>query len=276
MKFDASLIISVYNKVRELNFVLAALERQSFKNFEIIIADDGSKNEIKDVVDFYRNKNSLFISHIWQPDDGFRKNKILNKSIIHSSTDYLIFIDGDCIPHHKFVEEHIYNRESNTVLCGSRVLLSKNFSDNLKLIDITNGVFENFNMSLLFESFLRQASRIEEAIYIKNKIIRKILKNRNVRLLGSNFSIEKRLLFEVNGFNEEYEAPGLGEDSDLEYRLSLLNVKFKSVRNLAILYHLYHPKTIESPNNRILFESKKMEKRFKAKFGIKESLNYND
>lgn len=276
MNFEASLIISVYNKARELDLVLGALELQSFKNFEVIIADDGSGDEVKDTINLYKSKNKLFISHLWQPDEGFKKNKILNKSIIHSSSDYLIFIDGDCVPHHKFIEEHVYNKEANTILCGSRVLLSKEFSEYLKLTDIINGKLEKFNISLLLDALFGKASRLEEALYIRFKFLRKILKNRNVRLLGSNFSIEKSLLMKINGFDERYEGPGVGEDSDIEFRLKLINVKFKSVRQMAVLYHLYHPKTMESLKNRILFETIKLESRFRTNHGIIKYSAIND
>src|SRR5687768_7510377 len=102
MKVSASLIISFYNKIEYLRMILAALERQSFKNFEVVIADDGSKAEVVNEIKEIQTKSPLQIQHIWHEDIGFRKTKILNESIRKSNSDYLIFIDGDCIPHHKF------------------------------------------------------------------------------------------------------------------------------------------------------------------------------
>ncbi len=128
----------------------------------------------------------------------------------------------------------------------------------------------------IFNSLCGKASRLERALYIESKFLRKFLKQRSVRLLSSNFSIEKLILMEINGFDERYEGPGVGEDSDIEFRLKLINVKFKSVRQMAVLYHLYHPKTMESLKNRILFETKKLESRFRTNHGITKYSALND
>lgn len=256
MASGASLIISVYSKVRLLNLVLAGVARQSYKNFEIIIADDGSDDEMRQSINQLRQTLPYDVKHIWHEDKGFRKNKILNEAIKASTFDYLIFIDGDCIPHRNFVESHIKERQLNSVLCGSRVMLSKSISDKLSPEDVRNGKAEKFCLQLLLDALRGRASRLEDGI--RNKLLLKIHKRKQARILGSNFSIEKSLLEAINGFDERYEGPGLGEDSDVEYRLSLLGVKFKSVRNFAILYHLYHPKTKELTENwKIYNETKK-------------------
>ncbi|MDP2208679.1 MAG: glycosyltransferase [Bacteroidota bacterium] len=247
MKPDASLIISVYNKIREFELVLAGINRQTYKRFEIIIADDGSGIEMKQFIENYRKDFRYELKHIWQEDSGFRKNKILNEAIKSSTSDYLIFIDGDCIPHKKFIESHIEEKEHNSVLCGSRVMLSKRFTDILSLNDVQNGKVEKYSLRLLLDALKGRASRLEDGI--RNRLLLNIHRKKQARILGSNFSIEKSLIEEINGFDERYEGPGLGEDSDVEFRLSLLGVKFKSVRNYAILYHLYHQKTMELTDN---------------------------
>src|SRR5688572_21265186 len=122
--------------------ILAALERQSFKNFEVVIADDGSKAEVVHEIKEIQTKSPLQIQHIWHEDIGFRKTKILNESIRKSNSDYLIFIDGDCIPHHKFVEEHFANREENFLLAGRRVNLSAKLSAALTADKIKAGFLE--------------------------------------------------------------------------------------------------------------------------------------
>ena len=95
----ASVIISFYNKIDYLKAVLAGFERQTHKEFEILIADDGSKASVVDEVKKIIATSPLTIKHVWHADNGWQKNKILNRAIKRSKYAYLIFIDGDCIPH---------------------------------------------------------------------------------------------------------------------------------------------------------------------------------
>ena len=96
---EASVIISFYNRIDYLAFVLAGFERQTFRDFEIIIADDGSAPEVVKEIELLSKKISFPLLHSWHEDKGFRKNKILNRAITSANSDYLIFVDGDCVPH---------------------------------------------------------------------------------------------------------------------------------------------------------------------------------
>ena len=106
-----SVIAAFYNNIQYLKLVLAGFERQTEKDFELIIADDGSNEEVVKEIESIASNYSFRIKHIWHPDKGFRKNKILNQAILTSESDYLIFIDSDCVPHSKFVEEHLNEKE---------------------------------------------------------------------------------------------------------------------------------------------------------------------
>lgn len=257
MNQAASLIISVYNNEERLKLVFAGLSRQTYKNYEVLIADDGSGNKMREFIDQFQESAIFPIKHIWQDDIGFRKNRILNEAIKIATTDYLIFIDGDCIPHKNFIQAHVKERELNTVLCGSRVMLSDRMSTNITLETVSAGKLEGLNFNLLFDALTGKASRLEDGIYIPSGFNRKFRNNRKVNILGSNYSIEKSLIEKINGFDEDYIGPGLGEDSDIQFRLKMLGARFKSVRNYAILYHLYHPKTAENSENMLRFEKKK-------------------
>lgn len=271
---DISIIISVYNKVRELDLILHALSVQSCRNFEVIIAEDGRNENMKSIADEWKLKNTFFpLKHITQEDKGFRKNRILNEAVRNSSSEYLLFFDGDCIPHSDFVKAHFENRQEKTVLCGRRVNLTKSASEKISIESILNLEYQKIKLSeVIFSSLNRSKSKfnfnIEEAFVIKNKLARKITENSDEHILGCNFSIPKVLLEKINGFDENYEGPGLGEDSDIEFRLRLLNSKFKSVRNLAVQYHLYHPKTIEEERNMKYFISVKEKKEFFCRNGL--------
>ncbi len=257
-----SIIISVYNKVKELELIFYALKIQSFKEFEIVIAEDGIDTEMQKLINDWRKKNLFPLKHVSQEDIGFRKNKILNEAVRSSSCSYLIFIDGDCIPHSDFVRAHFENREENTVLCGRRVNLTKSISGKINKENIQNYDYQKIKLSeIIYSSLNRKNSghnfNIEEGFIYKNKTLRKVLMNEDEHILGCNFSIQKSLLKKINGFDENYIGPGLGEDSDIEYRLRLTGAKFKSVRNLAVQYHMYHPKTKEEPKNMEYFNKVK-------------------
>lgn len=250
--YNATLIISVYKKVRELELILSSLEKQSYrKNYEIIIADDGSGEEIEKLIKQVRKKFEIDLKFITHEDLGFRKNKILNEAIKNSKSDYLIFIDGDCIPHYHFIEAHIKYQKPDTVLCGRRVMLGKKISEGILKSYGKNKSFEITFSKLLIDSVRsKNASlHVEEALYIENAKARNLINAKRTNLLGCNFSIPKNLIEKVNGFDENYTGPGIGEDTDIEYRLKFISASFESLRNLAIVYHLYHPKTIEERKN---------------------------
>jgi glycosyltransferase involved in cell wall biosynthesis len=115
---DATIIISFYNKIDWLKLVLAGLKRQSNQNFEVIISDDGSKPEVVQEIKRISSSYPFPVRHNWHEDNGWQKNIILNKSVVEAKSEYLIFIDGDCIPHRHFVREHLNHKTHNTILAG--------------------------------------------------------------------------------------------------------------------------------------------------------------
>lgn len=266
-----SLIISVYKKTRELELIFYALTMQSFKNFEVIIAEDGSDPEMKALIDEWKSSGNFPVNHLTQEDKGFRKNRILNQAVRNAKSGHLIFIDGDCIPHPDFIKAHFDNISDDTVLCGRRVNLTKKISSEITIESILNLDYQKLKLSdAIFSSLNKHKSNfnLEEAIIYKNKMLRKVMTNEDEHILGCNFSLPKKLLEKINGFDENYEGPGLGEDSDVEFRLRLTGARFKSVRNLAIQYHMYHDKTTEEPKNMDYFKKVKERKEFYSPNGL--------
>lgn len=252
-----SLVISVYNKVSVLDLILNALTIQTFKDFEVLIADDGSGENMNRFISGYKKTSPFRITHIHHDDKGFRKNKILNEAIKKSETGYLIFIDGDCIPHSDFLHQHYLNRKKNTALCGRRVNLSKKYSDKITIDKILSKDFEKVNLKHFYDSWRSKKVRstfVEEGLTVKNRFLRKIFLKGEPHIVGCNFSLHKELIEKINGFDENYTGPGIGEDSDIEYRLRLTGAKFVTLRNLAILFHIYHKLTAETSANYKYFE----------------------
>ena len=266
----ASVIISVYNKFNYLQLVLAGFENQSIRDYEIIIADDGSTPEFIKSVKIISNTFPVPIHHVWQEDKGFRKNKILNKAIIASNSDYLIFIDGDCVPHSEFVNEHVENSGRNICLTGRRVNLSKKITDQLSTDLIKDGYLEKMKIKFISDAVFGESNYLEKGFYAKNKLLRKFLNKKNRGLLGCNFSLFKDDMLKINGFDERYEAPSIGEDSDVQYRLELLGMKIKSLNNIAVQYHLYHKLQERPQKNLDLFNKVKESGIVFTPFGIKQ------
>jgi glycosyltransferase involved in cell wall biosynthesis len=238
-----SLIIAVYNKPKNLRFVLAACARQSFTDCEVIVADDGSGEEIRTVIADAQSRYAFPIIHLWHEDRGWRKNTMLNTAIRASHTEYLVFIDGDCLPGKHFLRDHWNEREPGKVLLGRRVETSERWSRALTIESIGSGRFERYGMREWLDGFAGRSLRVEDGIRIPSRFLRKLLL-RNVRgMLGSNFSVARADLVAINGFDELYDGPGCGEDSDVQFRLSLNGITGKSLRNLAIQYHIWHPRT---------------------------------
>jgi glycosyltransferase involved in cell wall biosynthesis len=266
----ASVIVAFYNQIKYLKLVLAGFERQTEKDFELIIADDGSKDEIDTEINKIQSNYSFPIKHVWQEDRGFRKNKILNKAITSSNSDYLIFIDGDCIPHRNFIEGHLKFSRKGIALTGRRVNLSPKFTNFLSEQNVKNGFIERSLFKLISDGLLGESFDVEKGLYLKNKFLLNFFNRKNRGLLGCNFSLFKEDLVNINGFDERYESPSIGEDSDVQFRLELSGLKIKSINHSAVQYHLFHPLQKRNPQNLLLFEETKRKQISFAHSGLKK------
>lgn len=249
-----SVIAAFYNNIKYLKLVLSGFERQTEKDFELIIADDGSTDEVVKEIESIASNYSFRIKHIWHQDKSFRKNKILNQAIFASSSDYLIFIDADCVPHSKFVEEHINEKQENIVLTGRRVNLSQKLTNLLTEENVKDGFLETNLLRMIEDAIFGKSNYVEKGFYFENKFLRNFLNKKSRGLLGCNFSLHKKDMLAINGFDERYEAPSIGEDSDVQFRLELNGIKVKSVNHIAVQYHLYHKLQERLQKNLDLFE----------------------
>jgi len=119
----------------------------------------------------------------------------------------------------------------------------------LTLDKVLSGEFEHYGRKEIWDGLRGDSLRVEDGLRIPNKLLRTLLLRTVKGMLGSNFSVAKHDLEAINGFDELYDGPGCGEDSDVQYRLSLIGVTGKSLRNLAILYHIWHePRPVSDPS----------------------------
>jgi glycosyltransferase involved in cell wall biosynthesis len=270
--FRCSLIISFYNKIDWLELVLVALQRQTVHDFEVIIADDGSKPEIVERLQEVQKLSPLHLRHLWHPDRGFMKTIMLNKAIVAAQSDYLIFIDGDCIPHKSFVEDHCRLRKSKQILAGRRVNLSDALSKKLSTSSILKGKLEGmFIIQLFLDSLLNGSRDVEKGIHVRSRFINTQFASTRKGLLGCNFSVYKQELLEVNGFDERYQHPGVGEDTEIEYRLKLNGCTTLRPKFCLVQHHLWHKRLSrdQETNNLKLFSETKERGYLRTPYGIK-------
>ncbi len=274
--FNASLIISFYNKIEWLKLLLAALERQTFKQFEVIIADDGSSSSVLDEIPKLQAKSLLNIQHLWHPDNGFRKTVMLNKAILASRSPYIIFIDGDCIPHHRFIEDHLRLSKENRVLAGRRVNMSEHISKELSPEKIKNGILEqSFFLSLLQNSIAGKSKDVEKGIHLNSTAINILLGTYKKKILGCNFSISKNDLLDLNGFDERYRHPGVGEDTEINYRIKNKGMQVFQPKFSLVQYHLWHARLSREnePENLLLLDETLKKKYVATPYGIDKTNN---
>lgn len=232
-----SVIITTYNAVEWLQKVLVGFSVQTECDFEIVIADDGSTSETKELLSLFSSKFKYPIVHVWQEDDGFQKSKILNKAILKSNSEYLLFTDGDCIPRKDFVAMHLKYQEKGYFLSGGYFKLPLSIS---KLISEKDVVGENcFDLSWLksngFKANFKSSKLTKSAVFANfMNWITPTKRSWN----GHNSSGWKSDIIAVNGFNHDMQYGGL--DRELGERLFNNGLLSKQIRYSAICVHLDH------------------------------------
>lgn len=225
-----TVVISTYNHIRPLELCLAGFRNQTTLPGEILIADDGSGSETRALLDRVLPALPCPARHLWQEDQGFRKNIILNRALAEAKGDYLVLTDADCIPHPLYVEDHASLAEPCFWVQGRRCYLNGEASASLIPGQKIQG------LRLFLAGKMKGAAK---GFRLPFPIIRRDTGQRGI--IGCNMAMWKKDLLDINGWDEEYEGWGLGEDSDVGSRLYHLGRPRKFVYGRAILYHLHHP-----------------------------------
>lgn len=264
--------VAFYNHLKNFDLMLAALEVQTQSDFLLIIADDGSKPEV--VAEVQRKLESFGrpALHFWQKDSGFRKNRMLNWVIHHSPVEYLLFVDQDCLPHPEFIADHLREKEVNKVLCGRRMELTSWQSSLLTPERIRAGFLQKFFVLFALTGFWKKDTNFPKGIRLGSRRLRNIFNQKDRPIVGCNFSIHRKDLLKINGFDFRYEAAGTGEDSDLDFRLQLAGVERKPLVHSAIQYHVYHRLTGKNDKNEALFAAVQKRNQAVTDYGIEQQL----
>lgn len=253
---QTTLIISVYKDTEALKFILESLNYQTLPVNEIIVSEDGDSVEMREFIATQKDHFPNLV-HLTQTDDGWRKNIAMNNAIKAAKNEYLIFIDGDCIPYSTFIQGHVENAQEKIVLCGKRFELGAKFTDKIKKHQLTMLDLEKKFLWYLPWMVKDNARHIEEGFYFTSNSFLSNISKRNVRyIIGCNFSCYKKDFLAINGLDETYRLPSVGEDIDLGWRFRGLGIELKSCRNNACMIHLWHKKRFSEEdgiiNNKIL------------------------
>jgi cellulose synthase/poly-beta-1,6-N-acetylglucosamine synthase-like glycosyltransferase len=218
--------------VPALELILRALMEQSYIHFEIIIAEDDVKSDFYWLKDLGLNQK---LKHVYQDvKDGFRKNQVLNKAVQVSEGDYLIFVDGDCIPHQHFVKSYARFLAQDRICYGRRVMVSP---------EITEALYKSMDLKRLnlIRLMLSSSKRLKYMMYVPW-----IIQKRNSGIWGHNWGVARQSLIDINGFDEDYITAGVGEDIDIEWRLLSKGLSLYSIRFAAIQFHLHHKENYDA------------------------------
>jgi glycosyltransferase involved in cell wall biosynthesis len=245
----ASLFVTTFDMPRHLELVLAGLERQSMSDFELILCDDGSAAETGELIQKFQKTVPFPVIHVWQEHQGFRKCRILNEGLRRARGETMVFLDGDCVPHRDFMRDHVEQQEPGRYLAGRRVELGPKISATLTPHEVRSGYFDHPRPSLIWSGIRGDSQFIQRSLRVGSALLRRRLgMDRVVDLKGCNYSVSRSDLEAINGFDEDYEGYGR-EDTDVELRLQHHGLKIKSLKGLAIQFHVWHPRREFTPKN---------------------------
>jgi len=266
-----TVVISTYNAEEWLEKVLIGYSNQTYKNFDIIIADDGSRASTKELINRYAKDFPVKITHLWHEDLGYRRQEILNVAIVKAQNEFIIMTDGDCIPRADFVEVHAREAEKGTFLSGGYCKLPMKTSKAITKEDIlTKACFDvswlKKHEKLAFSNFLKLSVNSFWAKFFD------VISPTNASFNNCNSSGFKEDMIAINGYDERMKYGG--PDREFGERLENYGVKGKQIRHKAIVLHLDHARGYKTPESlaaNLAIRKEVREKKIKwTPFGIKK------
>jgi glycosyltransferase involved in cell wall biosynthesis len=249
-----SLVVTTYNRPDALEAVVEACFAQHDKNFEIIIADDGSTANTRETVARLKIRSPVPLRHVWQPNKGFRAAMARNRGIAASSGEYVVFLDGDCIAQRDFIARHRQLARRGFLVTGSRVLLSPELTAHIlaEHIDLnTIGTLDK-----LAYRFGGHINKLPQWLVRWPDIGRERRRFSWRRIKSCNLGVWRSDLDRINGFDGSFVGWGY-EDADLVVRLFNAGVMRKDGSFATEVFHLWHHEAARDPaasNQRVVLE----------------------
>lgn len=266
-----SVIVSTYNSEDWLEKVLQGYARQTHPDFEVIVADDGSRQTTRALVERYAQDYSVPLRHIWHEDEGYRRQEILNKAIPIAAHPYILFTDGDCIPRNDFVAMHALLAEKGRFLSGGYCKLGMDLSKKISADDIATG--RCFELRWLKQQEpMSLSNRLKLGASATTGKLLDAITTAKPTFNNCNSSAFKEDLLAINGYDERMKYGG--PDRELGERLENFGVMGKQIRHRAVCVHLDHSrgyKTQESVQNNLAIRARTVgEKIVWTPYGIKK------
>lgn len=232
-----AVILATYNQPRWLEKVLWGYEAQTHRDFEVVVADDGSGPETAEVIERARSESVMRIRHVWHEDRGFRKSEILNRAIVASDADYLIFSDGDCIPREDLVSVHVRHAGPGRFLSGGYLKLPAAVSERITRDDVREGRVSDMKwLRAAGWNPGHRALRLTRSATLA--AVLDALTPTSPTWNGHNASTWRTAIVQANGF--DLDMPYGGQDRALGERLVNLGLRGRQIRHRAPCMHLDH------------------------------------
>jgi glycosyltransferase involved in cell wall biosynthesis len=265
--FSLGLIVNTHDQPDYLGRVLGAVSRQVAPPEEVLLADDGSGEATRRVFAEWSAAQRLRAEHVWQPHEGFRRARILNEAIARARSDYLVFLDGDTLPHPQFIADHRRLARKGVFIQGHRALVNEQAAAWFGL-----GGFKQDRRRALWQG---QIEGLKQAFRWPFPLLRTRAGLRGIR--GCNLGMWRDDLVRVNGYNEAFVGWGR-EDSELSLRLMNQGVKRLDARGWALCYHLWHPPASRAglPTNDDLLAQAIEQRATRCATGLQQHLGKDD
>ncbi len=267
-----SVVVTTYNWPLALERVLWGLLQQDYPRMEVIIADDGSRDDTAAVINSFREKMRCALVHCWQPDDGFRAAMCRNKAVAKAKGDYIIFLDGDCVPPQHFVSRHAKLAQKGWFVAGTRVLLNADFTK--YVLEHSVNIEKWQHGRWLLAGLQRKSNRFMPTSYLAFGKCRQLRPDKWQGAKTCNLAIWKEDYIAVNGLDENFVGWGF-EDSDLVIRLMRYGIKRKWGKYATEVFHLWHAENSrnEMQKNKARLQETLDGSHIKAQLGIRQYIS---
>lgn len=226
-----ALIVSTYERPDALAAVLDRVGRQRAAPDEIVIADDGSGPATRDLIYSFARRSPVPVRTVTQAHAGFRLTRLRNLAIAAATADYLVFIDGDMLPHEAFVADHRRHARPGHYTQGVRVLADAALTTRLIADPRLRVGLTAPGLGFLRRIYLVRSRWLSSAL--------RYAANRLISIKGCNQAFWRDDLLRVNGFNEAIEGWG-PEDKELCARLEHAGIERQSLLFGGVALHLHH------------------------------------
>lgn len=264
----AAVVVSTYNRPKALNLVLQGLFDQKIQARQIVVGDDGSTEETRDLIESWQSRG-LPVEHCWHEDRGYRKSVIMNQAMRMVVQPLSIFTDGDCVPLEGFVRDHVRYAEAGYILAGPRMLASAALTQGLE--SDADSCLGRSIFWWLGQRMRGNINRLLPLIHLPDGAWRKSSPTKWEWVRGCNFSVETKQIWRVGGFEENLFGWG-PDDSDIAVRMINSGVRVKSLRLAAPVLHLWHKEEsrVTLEQNLAYLHAALAEKRTRASAGFSD------